>query len=81
MCNENDFDTVMTKEGLTQTDYLYLLRRQSSIDTIDKIVERNESRLSSHQIGLLYGAADHRKVEIITGKLFDKVPKECWKLI
>ncbi|HFP1366325.1 TPA: Hha/YmoA family nucleoid-associated regulatory protein [Escherichia coli] len=26
-------------------------------------------------------AADHRLAEIVTGQLFDKIPKNVWKLI
>lgn len=73
--------SAMEKEGLTQRDYLFMLRKFSKIDNLDAIVAHKENTLNQDQLALLYGAADHRRVEILSGRLFDKIPKEYWHLI
>lgn len=73
--------SAMEKEGMTQKDYLYLLRRCTNLDTLETIIHSKEHTLDDDKLSLLYSAADHRRVEIISGKLFDKIPKSMWGLI
>lgn len=73
----------MAKEvkEMTRVDYLYLLRKFTKLETMEIIIAHKELTLPEKELAKFYGAADHRRAEIITGKLFDKVPKEVWKLI
>lgn len=71
----------MEKENMSKMDYLYLLRKFTKIETLEKIISHKELVLNEDQLCMFYSAADHRRVEIISGKLFDKVPAEAWKLL
>lgn len=73
--------TLETEKPLTKEDYLFLLRRCSKLDTLEKVAELKASHLSDKELCVFYGALDHRKIEIITGKLYDKIPKSAWGLI
>lgn len=65
----------------TREQYLYMLRKFSKLETLEIIVNHKELSLPEDELCKFYSAADHRRAEIITGKLFDKVPKEVWKLV
>lgn len=71
----------MEKENMSKMDYLYLLRKFSKLETLEKIISHKELVLNEDQLCMFYAAADHRRVEIITGKLYDKIPAEAWRLI
>lgn len=61
----------------TKQEWLYQLRRCSSVNTLEKIIHKNrDSLLNSER-----SAADHRLAELITGKLYDRIPKEIWKYV
>lgn len=67
---------------ITKSDFLSHFRRCSQRDTLDEMVECMENDPAMRdRISVLYGAADHRRVEIALGKLFDKIPKGAWKYI
>ena len=68
-------------KNMSQKDYLYLLRRFSKIETLELIIHHKEVTLNEDELIKFYGAADHRLAELITGKLFDKVPKSVWHLV
>ena len=62
----------------TKQEWLYQLRRCSSVNTLEKIIHKNrDSLLNSER----ESAADHRLAELITGKLYDRIPKEIWKYV
>lgn len=74
-------NSLETKKVMTKEDYLRLLRRCSKMDTLEKVAELKANHLNDNELCVFYGAFDHRKIEIITGKLYDKIPKSAWSLI
>lgn len=73
-------DYMKTEEEL-RSDYLMILRRCSKLETLEQMAELRSVNMTSKQLCVFYGCVDHRKVEIITGKLYNKIPKSAWKLI
>lgn len=65
-----------------RNDYLMRLRRISSLDTLEKVIEKkryDEMTIEDHLA--FSGAADHRLAELITGRLYDHVPRSVWKWV
>ncbi|WP_034912809.1 MULTISPECIES: HHA domain-containing protein [Erwinia] len=71
----------MTDKCLTKTDYLMRLRRCRSIDTLERVIEKNKYELSENELAVFYSAADHRLAELTMNKLYDKVPVSVWKYV
>ncbi len=71
----------MTDKLLTKTDYLMRLRRCRSIDTLERVIEKNKYELSDNELAVFYSAADHRLAELTMNKLYDKVPVSVWKFV
>ncbi|ABB64644.1 hemolysin expression modulating protein (plasmid) [Shigella dysenteriae WRSd5] len=46
-----------------------------------KIIHKNRDSLSNSERESFNSAADHRLAELITGKLYDRIPKEIWKYV
>ncbi|KSY82598.1 regulator [Escherichia coli] len=46
-----------------------------------KIIHKNRDSLSTSERESFNSAADHRLAELITGKLYDRIPKEIWKYV
>ncbi|EOY1154802.1 hemolysin expression modulator Hha [Escherichia coli] len=65
----------------TKQEWLYQLRRCSSVNTLEKIIHKNRDSLLNSERESFNSAADHRLVELITGKLYDRIPKEIWKYV
>lgn len=72
---------VMSEKPLTKTDYLMRLRRCQSIDTLERVIEKNKYELSDNELAVFYSAADHRLAELTMNKLYDKIPSTVWKFI
>lgn len=66
---------------MTKMDFLLRLRRCSKLDTLELVVSHQRERMSREWINEFELAADHRRAEIITGKLFDRVPGTVWRLL
>lgn len=64
-----------------RTDYLYMFRKCKTLDTVEKLYEHKRDSISGDEIADFNGAYDHRKAEIIHGKLWDKVPASAWKFV
>ncbi|NPE55909.1 transcriptional regulator [Dickeya dadantii] len=64
-----------------RTEWLFKLRKTTCVDTLELIAERNRDKLMGIDLEAFNSAADHRMAELITGKLFDKVPSHVWKFI
>ncbi|EHZ1352597.1 transcriptional regulator [Salmonella enterica] len=62
----------------TKQEWLYQLRRCSSVNTI---IHKNRDSLSNSERESFNSAADHWLAELITGKLYDRIPKEIWKYV
>ncbi|CAI1495227.1 H-NS/StpA-binding protein 2 [Serratia quinivorans] len=62
-------------------DYLMTFRKCTSLDSVEKVYDKlNYSIDNDIEISNMYRAADHRRAELVAGKLFDlgKVPKSLW---
>lgn len=62
-------------------DYLMTFRKCTSLDSVEKEYDKlNYSIDNDIEISNMYRAADHRRAELVAGKLFDlgKVPKTLW---
>lgn len=64
---------------MTKSDFLWQLRRCVKLDTLDRVTEHQRGRVSPQWINEFELAADHRRAEIITGRLFDRIPKAVWQ--
>lgn len=65
----------------TTIDYLMTFRKCSSLDSLEKVYDKlNYSLTNDLEMSNMYRAADHRRAELVSGKLFDlgKVPKLLW---
>lgn len=71
----------MSDKPLTKTDYLMRLRRCQTIDTLERVIEKNKYELSDNELAVFYSAADHRLAELTMNKLYDKIPSSVWKFI
>ncbi len=63
----------------TKQEWLYQLRRCSSLKTLEKIIAKNQGTLASDKIEAFNSAVDHRLAELTMNKLYDKVPASVWK--
>ncbi|HAU3362092.1 TPA: hemolysin expression modulator Hha [Salmonella enterica subsp. salamae] len=63
----------------TKQEWLYQLRRCSSLKTLEKIISHNQYKLTTDDIEAFNSAADHRLAELTMNKLYDKVPASVWK--
>jgi hypothetical protein len=62
-------------------DYLMTFRKCSNLDSLEKLYDRlHYSLTDDNEICNMYRAADHRRAELVSGRLFDlgKVPKSLW---
>ena len=66
---------------MTKTDYLMRLRKCTTIDTLERVIEKNKYELSDDELELFYSAADHRLAELTINKLYDKIPTAVWKFV
>lgn len=66
---------------MTRQEWLLQLRRCTSKDTLEKIIDKNTYSLSIDEMEIFNSAVDHRLAELTMGKLYDKVPPEVWKLV
>ncbi len=65
----------------TRQDWLFQLRRCTSRETLEKVIEASQYRLTSDEIVIFNSAADHRLAELIMNRLYDKVPGEVWTYV
>ena len=66
---------------MTKQDWLLRLRRCTSKDTLEKVIEKNKHDLTNDELELFYSAVDHRLAELTMGKLYDKVPPGIWTFV
>ena len=71
----------MSDKTLTKIDYLMRLRRCQTIDTLERVIEKNKYELSDNELAVFYSAADHRLAELTINILFDKIPDSVWYFI
>ncbi|MEQ9883269.1 hemolysin expression modulator Hha [Pectobacterium brasiliense] len=66
---------------MTKLDWLLRLRRCTTIDTLERIIEKNRYSLSTNDLEIFNSAADHRLAELTMNKLYDKIPASVWQYI
>ncbi|EPC0068391.1 Hha/YmoA family nucleoid-associated regulatory protein [Escherichia coli] len=66
---------------MNKLDFLLKFRRSSSDETLEKVVEHMEPKVSKEDYNAFQAAADHRRAELACKKIFDKVPKSAWKFV
>ncbi|WMY96090.1 MAG: hemolysin expression modulator Hha [Arsenophonus sp.] len=66
---------------MTKMDYLLRLRKCTTIETLERVIEKNKYKLSEDELELFYSAADHRLAELTMNKLYDKIPSSVWKYV
>ncbi|MED7793177.1 Hha/YmoA family nucleoid-associated regulatory protein [Klebsiella aerogenes] len=66
---------------MNKMDILWQLRRCHNLVTLEKVVGIKQYKLLPGDQNALELAADHRRAEIITGRLYDHVPKHVWQLV
>lgn len=66
---------------MNKIDWLLKLRQCQTIDTLEKIIEKNKYELNNDELETFNSAADHRLAEITMNRLYDKVPPSVWSFI
>ncbi|EIV7913404.1 hemolysin expression modulator Hha [Klebsiella pneumoniae] len=66
---------------MTRQEWLLRLRRCTSRDTLEKVIEKNKYDLTDDELELFNAAGDHRLAELTMGKLYDRVPPGVWKFV
>ncbi|EFH5056431.1 TPA: hemolysin expression modulator Hha [Escherichia coli] len=65
----------------TRKEWLYQLRKCTSRETLEKVIDINSYKLSLSESEAFFSAADHRRAELVMNKLYDKVPSGVWKYV
>ncbi|WP_337063651.1 hemolysin expression modulator Hha [Raoultella ornithinolytica] len=66
---------------MTKQEWVLRLRRCTSKETLEKIIDNNKYKLSDDELEHFNAAVDHRLAELTMGKLYDKIPASVWKYI
>lgn len=67
---------------MSKIDYLMRLRRISNISTLEKVIEKKHyDDMSADERSAFNAAADHWLAELITGRLYDRVPRSAWTYV
>lgn len=62
--------------------YILKFRNCNNLDTLEKVYRRMEEKNASNpDIFNITSAYDHRKAELVMGKLYDKIPPSVWKYV
>ncbi|QWA12461.1 hemolysin expression modulator Hha [Sodalis ligni] len=57
------------------------LRKCRTLETLERVIEKNKYELSDDELEIFNSAADHRLAELTMDKLYDKVPVSVWKYV
>jgi hemolysin expression modulating protein len=66
---------------MKKQDWLLKLRRCTSKDTLERVIEKNHYALSADELEIFNSAADHRLAELTMNKLYDKIPPSVWQFV
>ncbi|EKN3395743.1 hemolysin expression modulator Hha [Yersinia enterocolitica] len=66
---------------MNKTEWLMRLRRCTTLETLEQIIERKKYSLSVDELETFNSAADHRLAELTMNKLYDKIPASVWQHI
>ena len=62
---------------MTKQEWILRLRRCTSKETLERIIEKNKYSLSDDELEHF----NHRLAEMTMGKLYDRVPSGVWKFV
>ena len=63
----------------SDNNWLFQVRKFHTEDSLDTFVDSKRDTLPAAEFMRLLSAAEHRRVEIATGKLFDKIPRGMFR--
>jgi len=66
---------------MTRSEWLMKFRRCSSAETLEKVFEHLSYKGDPKESDAMTQAYDHRKAELVSGRLFDRVPKHVWRYV
>lgn len=66
---------------MKKIDYLLKFRRYSSLDTLERVYEHMRYNVVAEDEMAFLSAYDHRKAELIMGKIYDKIPASVWQYV
>lgn len=66
---------------MTKQEWILRLRRCTSQETLERIIEKNKYSLTDDELEHFNAAVDHRLAEMTMGKLYDRVPPGVWKFV
>lgn len=66
---------------MKKIDYLMRLRKCRTLETLERVIEKNKYELSDDELEIFNSAADHRLAELTMNKLYDKIPLSVWKCV
>ena len=66
---------------MTKMQWLRRLRCLTEVSSLEKIIEKKKYELSDNELGVFWGAADHRLAEILMNRLYDRVPQAVWRYV
>jgi len=66
---------------MNKIDYLMRLRKCRTLETLERVIEKNKYELSDDELEIFNSAADHRLAELTMDKLYDKIPISVWKYV
>lgn len=66
---------------MIKKDWLMKFRRCNNLDTLEAVYEHLKYNGNSSEEFAFTQAYDHRKAEITTGKLFDRIPPYVWRFV
>lgn len=66
---------------MKKIDYLMRLRKCRTMETLERVIEKNKYELSDDELEIFNSAADHRLAELTMNRLYDKVPVSVWKYV
>jgi len=66
---------------MNREQWLFRLRCLTTLNSLEKVIEKKKYELSDVELAVFMGAADHRLPELLTDRLYDKVPKNVWRIV
>lgn len=66
---------------MDRLSYLYKFRKCLKLDSVEKLYEHMRDNIPEKEVMAFLSAYDHRKAEIICGKIWDKVPPQAWGMV
>jgi hemolysin expression modulating protein len=70
-----------TIQGKNKLDFVIQLRRCRKAETLEIVCASMEKKLEGADLLTFISAVDHRRAELVTGKYYDKIPPEVWRLV